>query len=185
MNIVAPQAGQLIGSNSDVVALRAELVEVANEAALFELPVVLIGAGGAARSVLQVLRAVKDLEVIILNRTRERAEALLKAFGLRGRAVPLDVRLPPAWMVINATCLGMSGFPDLSINLDDAGRPIVVEMVYSPVETRLLQQARARGMLTIDGITLLLGQAALSFETFFRLPAPFGMEPELRELLTQ
>ena len=184
VNIVSRHRDSLVGANSDMVAIRTEILDFAEQAAMLELPVLVIGAGGAARAVLQILRAIEEIEVVVVNRDLPRAVALLHAFRLRGQPLPLEARLPTAALLVNASCLGMTGFPPLRVNWDDVGRPVVVDMVYSPAETDLLREARARGLTTVDGLTLLIGQAAMSFETFFRIPPPFGVEPKLREMLT-
>jgi len=185
VNIVTRQPIGLAGENSDVAALRAEILETAENAALLALPVVVIGAGGAARAVLQVLRAVSELEVWILNRSVAKAEGLLGHFGLSGRALALEAHLPPTGLLINASCLGMAGRPELELDLADAGKPFVVDLVYMPSETRLLRQAKVGGMATIDGINILIGQATIAFRRFFSLAPPLGLEEELRKLLSQ
>ena len=88
-------------------------------------------------------------------------------------------------IIINATTMGMAGQPEVPLNLecypDDT---IVFDMVYAPLNTRLLCEARARGMRTIDGLAMLVGQAAVAFEKFFFVPAPRKHDAELRALLT-
>ena len=185
VNIVAPSSARMIGENSDLAALRAELLGPADTAALLELPVVLIGAGGAARAVLETLRAIPDVEVLILNRCLAKAESLLSQFGLHGRALPLGSPLPATNLVVNASSLGMTGYPELPVSLDGVSGALVVDLVYSPAETNLLRQARERSMSRTDGLSILIGQAKEAFRRFFRVDAPFGTEPELRELLTQ
>ena len=87
-------------------------------------------------------------------------------------------------VIVNATSLGMTGQPPLEINLDLFSRhAIVYDIVYSPLETPLLKAARERGMRTVDGLDMLVRQAALSFEKFFRQPAPRQHDAELRERL--
>lgn len=185
INVVTPSAAGLAGENSDVLALREEIASTAESAVLFDMAVVVIGGGGAARAVLQVLRAVAGVETVIMNRDVAKARALLAEFGLRGRAVALDSPPPPAWLVVNASSLGMAGSPELELDLGQMGKPMVVDLVYSPVETKLLREARARGMSTTDGLSILIGQARTAFKRFFRIDPPIGTEPRLRELLTR
>lgn len=183
VNLVLPADRHLIGHNGDVGALREEIAGVAESAALLMTAAVVIGAGGAARAVLQVLRDVPALDVWILNRDVAAAEALLRHFGLSGRAAPLDARLPCTGLLVNASSLGMTGFPELAVDLADAGKPFVVDLVYSPVETGLLRRAREGGMATTDGLSLLMGQARIAFQQLFRRTPPPGCEEELRGLL--
>ena len=159
--------------------------------------IVVIGAGGAARAVLFALARMLGRgdrprppgavigPVTILNRSPVKARALLSAFGLAGCALPLDAPLPPAALVANASSLGMVGQPPLNLDLaplpDDA---IVYDLVYAPLVTPLLAAAEARGLRTIDGLAMLVGQAAAAFEMFFGQPAPRAHDVELRALLT-
>lgn len=148
--------------------------------------IAVIGAGGAARAVLFALARMDCGPVTILNRNVLKASALLARFGLKGTALPLDGRLPPAALLINTSSLGMAGQP--ALNLDLATLPvdaIVYDLVYVPRETALLQAADARGLATIDGLDMLIGQAALAFELFFGVAPPEDSEDELRALLSR
>jgi shikimate dehydrogenase len=185
VNLVSASHSRMIGENSDVTALRAELFELADTSARMELPVVVIGAGGAARAVLAVLAEIPDVEVLILNRSLSKARSLIHQFGLRGRALSLEAPLPAANLVVNASSLGMSGCPPLPLSLDGVNGALIVDLVYSPAETNLLRQARERGMSRTDGLAILIGQAREAFRKFFRIDAPFGTEPELREVLSR
>ena len=137
-------------------------------------PVVLLGAGGAARGAILALLDAGAPEVVVVNRTLERAQALC---GLDPRVSAHGMDSPPpglpeAAALVNATSLGMTGQPPLQFDL--GGLPetaVVMDMVYRPLETGLLRAARARGLRTADGLSMLIGQAVPSFETFFgRLP---------------
>ena len=93
--------------------------------------------------------------------------------------------LPPVSLVVNASALGMAG--QLPLELDLAPLPedaLVYDLVYSPLETGLLKAARDRGLETVDGLDMLIGQAALAFEMFFGAAVPDDCDDELRGLLT-
>lgn len=147
-------------------------------------PVVVVGAGGAARAILFALSKVGVGPVTLLNRTPLKGAALLSTFGLKGQALPLTAKLPSAALLVNASTLGMTGQPPLDLTLlalpADA---IVYDIVYSPLETELLTQAHERGLDTIDGLDMLVGQAALAFELFFGQAAPREHDDQLRERL--
>lgn len=149
-----------------------------------DAPVALIGAGGAARAILYALAQADVGEVTLLARSPLKATALLAHFGLKGRVLPMDAALPPAALLINSSPLGMKGQPPLELDLsplpDDA---LVYDIVYAPLETRLLRDARDRGLETVDGLEMLVGQAALAFEMFFGAQPPDDCEEELRALL--
>lgn len=171
----------LIGGNSDAGGFAEPLRD-------FDLAgkhVVVVGAGGAARAILFALRELGVGSLTILNRSVGAADALLDHFGLMGGSAPLDAVLPPAALLVNATALGMEEHPRLGIDLAPLGRDAVVyDVVYAPLDTELLLSARALGMRTIDGLHMLIGQAAISFDLFFGQPAPRLYDAELRTLLT-
>lgn len=172
--------GGLIGTNTDAAGFYAPIAEFDLEGA----PVAIVGAGGAARAVLFALAKAGVERVTILNRSPLKAMGLLATFGLKGDAVPLDAPVPPVALLVNASSLGMVGQPPLDLDLsplpDDA---VVYDAVYAPLETGLLAAARARGLETVDGLEMLIGQAALAFELFFGAPAPRAHDAELRALL--
>lgn len=176
--------GRLAGTNSDAGGFYLPLSDVD----LAGRPVVVVGAGGAARAVLFALARVGAGPVTILNRNVLKASALLAHFGLKGQALPLDARLPAAALLVNASALGMAGQAPLELDLgglaDDA---IVYDCVYTPRETALLRAADARGLATIDGLDMLVGQAAIAFELFFGVAPPRddAADAQLMDLLTQ
>jgi shikimate dehydrogenase len=172
--------GALVGTNTDAGGFYAPIAELD----LTGAPVVVIGAGGAARAVLFALSKMEVGRVTLLNRSPLKGAALLAAFGLKGDALPLDASLPPAALLVNTSPLGMIGQPPLTLDLsplpDDA---LVYDIVYAPLETDLLAQAHARGLETVDGLEMLIGQAALAFEIFFGAAPPRERDEELRALL--
>jgi shikimate dehydrogenase len=86
---------------------------------------------------------------------------------------------------VNATSLGMTGQPPLDLDLSALpGDAIVYDLVYAPLETGLLKAARARNLDSVDGLEMLIGQAALAFELLFAFAPPRDRDDELRELLT-
>jgi shikimate dehydrogenase len=183
-NTLFRAGGRLVGANTDVIALRHDMHGWAEEASLLDLPIIVFGAGGAARAVLQAIRDVEGVQVELVNRDAAKAERLLREFGLSGRAVPLGTRLSGGFAIVNASSLGMNGFPALPITKDDVTGP-VCELVYAPLETDLLKLARQAGQPALDGLSILIGQAKAAFEIFFGIAPPLGTEPELRELLTR
>lgn len=184
MNTVLRAAdGTLTGTNTDAAGFYDPL----HGLDLTGKPVVVVGAGGAARAVLFALARLDVGPVTILNRNVLKAAGLLATFGLKGRALPLDAALPRAALLVNASALGMVGHPPLALDLsplpDDA---VVYDLVYAPLETALLAAAQARGLDTVDGLEMLVGQAALAFELFFGVAPPRdeARETALRALLT-
>ncbi|MBW8784456.1 MAG: shikimate dehydrogenase [Novosphingobium sp.] len=181
VNTVGPcEGGVLLGRNTDVEGIRRALdgIEVRGQRA------VLLGAGGAARAAAFALKQMQPATVTVMNRSAAKAEQLLTEFQLDGIALPLGPA-PEAELVINATSLGMGGQPPLPVTLEQlpAGAA-VFDMVYAPLETELLREARRRRLRTIDGLTMLVGQAAAAFSTFFGAEPPREHDAELRALLT-
>jgi shikimate dehydrogenase len=175
------QAGTVIGTNTDAAGFWSPIsaLDVAGK------PVAVVGAGGAARAVLFALARMSVGQVTILNRTPLKAAGLLAAFGLKGEVLPLDARLPDVALLVNASTLGMTGQPPLDLDLSPlSDEAIVYDLVYAPLQTGLMQAAENRGLETVDGLDMLIGQAALAFELFFGAEPPRERDDELRELLT-
>lgn len=143
-------------------------------------PVAVLGAGGAARAVVASLLESGVPEIRLANRTRARADALRAEFGAKIAVhdwVQAGTMLDGASLVVNTTALGMEGKPDLRVPLDALSpKAIVTDLVYTPLRTRLLEEAAGVGCLTVDGLGMLLHQAAPGFERWF------GVRPEVDEL---
>ena len=172
--------GELQATNTDAAGFFGPISDIDWAGA----PVVVVGAGGAARAILFALAQADAGEVTLLARSPLKAAALLTRFELKGRVLAMDAALPPAALVVNTSPLGMVGQPPLVIDLsplpDDA---IVYDIVYTPLETGLLKAAKARGLETVDGLEMLVGQAAVAFEMFFGVAPPADSDEELRALL--
>jgi shikimate dehydrogenase len=136
-------------------------------------PAAIFGAGGAARAVIAALIEVGVPEIRIANRTRPRAEALRADFGAKLKVfdwVQAPNMLEGAVTVVNTTSLGMAGKPDFRVPLDALEQnALVTDLVYNPLETSLLLQAKSMGCTTVDGLGMLLHQAAPGFERWFGL----------------
>lgn len=172
--------GTLIATNTDAAGFLAPIADVD----LAGAPVVVVGAGGAARAVLFALSKAAVGRVTLLNRTPLKGAALLAQFGLKGDALPLTGRLPAAALLVNTSALGMTGQPPLDLDLSSLpDEALVYDIVYAPLETPLLAAAHARGLETVDGLEMLVGQAALAFELFFGAAPPREHDEELRRLL--
>jgi shikimate dehydrogenase len=179
-NLVMKYEGSLFGTNCDLRGFaepfRRDYPQRGTAA--------LIGAGGAARAALVALAAL-DFDVVhVANRTRGNAEAMLRSLGQDElKACSLDDPIPMVDLLVNASAAGTLATdvaPDLGALPAEA---VVYDIVYTPLETPLLAAARARGLRTIDGFSMLLGQAAASFVYFFEAEPPREHDAELRELL--
>ena len=175
--------GSVIGTNTDAAGFAAPIAELD----LAGRHATVIGAGGAARAVLWALARLGVGRVTLMNRSPLKAAGLLQRFGLKGDVVPLDAPLAPTCaLLVNASPLGMTGQPPLALDLAPLPEgALVYDIVYAPLETPLLATARARDLDTVDGLDMLIGQAALAFELFFGAAPPRERDDELRALLTR
>jgi shikimate dehydrogenase len=169
--------GTLHASNTDAYGFMTNLEAEAPDWNAGRRPVMLLGAGGAARAILHGLLAAGVSRILLANRTRDRAEDLAEAFGEAVEMVDWADRnraLQGCGLLVNATSLGMTGKEALDVDLaalpNDA---VVADIVYSPLETDLLAAARARGNRVVDGLGMLLHQAVPGFERWF------GVRPEV------
>ncbi len=174
--LVFDPGGQILADNTDGLGL---LAACAEQAPMFDPrsgPVVILGAGGAARGAATALLHAGAPEIIVVNRSVERGGALLEVLGSRSRLCTWDdvaAALGDASLVINATTLGLHGVGSISIPWDRLARQaVVLDMIYRPLRTEFLEHAKGAGLATVDGLAMLIGQAAPSFEAFFGMPPP-------------
>lgn len=179
--------GRLVGGNTDAVGFAANLDERAPGWTKAGAAVVL-GAGGAARAVIQALKERGFGDIRVTNRTLARAAELADRFGEGVSAHPVAATaelLADAGLLVNTTALGMAGKAGAdALPADPAALPrhaIVTDIVYVPLETPLLAAARERGLKTVDGLGMLLHQAVPGFERWFgKRPEVTG---ELRDMI--
>ena len=174
-NLLVYQAdGAIAADNTDGLGLLEALRGAGWRAA--DGPVLVVGAGGAAKGAVAALIESGAPEVRIVNRTPERAQRLAAGIGARAYAWgDIAAAAKDAAAIVNATSLGGHGQPALDLPPAPASA-VVMDMVYRPLETPLLRQARARGYRTADGLSMLIAQARPSFEAFFGRPAPEGVD---------
>lgn len=192
VNTVVVEDGALVGYNTDGVGFMEPLDRMFAGDRRSGMSLV-IGAGGAARAVGWAL-AEGGYEPLIINRDAARARDLSVDVGgarwddlsIYELAANRDLVLhgDARKVVVNATTLGMAGNPPLDVDLDGLDDDtIVYDLVYAPLETPLLAAARARGLRTIDGLAMLIGQAAAAFALFYGAAAPRQHDAKLRAIL--
>lgn len=176
--VVRPDGG-LAGSNTDAFGFLENLKAGAPRWRAAAGAAVMVGAGGAARAVGVALADAGVPEIRILNRTRARAEALASGLGPKSRVIDWGKRtaaLDGAALLINTSSLGMAGQPPLELPLDALPQDAVVnDIVYVPLETPLLADARRRGHTVVDGLGMLLHQGRPGFRAWF------GVDPEVTQ----
>lgn len=169
--------GKIIADNTDGYGFMANLKQNAPDWDPTSGPAVLLGAGGAARAIIVALADAGVTEILLTNRTRTKADALRAEFGTRIRVVDWVQAgniLEGAATVINSTSLGMTGNAALRIPLDGLTKgTLVTDIVYSPLRTRLLEEAETAGCTVVDGLGMLLHQGVPGFERWF------GVRPEV------
>ena len=161
--------GEIVDDNTDAPALMAALpFDARGRTAL------VLGAGGSARAVVWALAGAGARDVLIWNRSPQRARGLADELG--ATALENGQPAPEADVLVNCTSVGLDGgdpFQALPVTADGlADYGCVVDLVYTAASTRLIDAAAQRGIATVDGLEILVGQGALSFERFTDRPAP-------------
>ncbi len=195
VNCVSVQPnGTLLGDNTDAYGFAENLRQQTARSDWTGKHAVVLGAGGAARAVVYALAQLGFAQITICNRNAARAQQLITALSSarsQGRKPILRAEDNHEWLpskdlltrcnlLVNTTSLGMHGQPPLTIDLATLpAHAVVADIVYKPLQTELLKQAAARGLTTVDGLGMLLHQAAPAFEKFF------GVKPEVTDELRQ
>ena len=167
--VVRGQDGKLYGFNTDAAGVVRPLEQ---RLSIESAKVLVLGAGGAARAAVFGLKE-RGAEIWILNRTSLKAQKLARQ--AKARTIKrADLRKIAFDVIINATPLGMGNTRDCPLKDEEIQARVVFDMVYDPVETHLLQVARARGIAVIPGVEMFVQQAARQFEIWTGKPAPAG-----------
>ena len=188
-NLLVFNQDGILGRNTDALGLADSLRESIGE--LDGKNVVLLGAGGAARGAILSLEMLGSRHIHLLNRDPARAKTLAASLSKQVRS-PLEPGALSDWrkvagdaaLVVNSTSAGMGTNPPLDLDLSLLpATAAVCDIVYNPLETKLLREARARGLKTVDGLGMLMHQAAPSFEAFFGVKP--NVTPALRAALVK
>lgn len=170
VNTVANKNGKLVGYNTDGLGFVKSLKELTNDS-LDNKQILLIGAGGAARSIYMSLASYGVKQVDICNRTVSRAEDIIKdcTYSVSSKVKSLDeaeILLGEYDIIVNTTSIGM--YPhinEMPISIEQLRKnTIVSDIIYNPLETKLLKEAKTRGAITQNGLGMFVYQGALAFE---------------------
>ena len=197
INTLVREGDQLIGYNTDAVGFLEPLRGELSQEHYFRMARVL-GTGGASRAIVAGL-AGQGFTIVLAGRNPDKARSILEEVAPKGQhhAVHLDHFAEPTDfafddrdgcldLVVNASALGMRGQSELAFDWSHAPPgAIAYDIVTDPLDTALLRNARAAGHQTLDGLNMLIGQAAAAFEKFFGQAAPREHDAQLRELLTR
>jgi shikimate dehydrogenase len=183
VNLLVFRGGRMEGRNTDVTGLCQSLVEALGPHAVQGKPAAIAGSGGAARAAVLALSQLGAGEIRLVARNAARAGALKGIVKTGFRSLAWNgwgEAAAGAALFVNATSAGMRGKSALDLPLDPLPRSAAVcDIVYNPLETPLLKQARARGNVVIDGLGMLMHQAVPSFEAFY------GAQPAVTPALRQ
>ncbi len=178
-NTIWVEDGALHASNTDTYGYMTYLSREAEDWDRRDAPVCILGAGGAARAIVHGFLEAGVGEIRIFNRSPERAEALRRDFGPRLKVLPWEDRSrasTEASVLVNTTSLGLKGEGTLAMDFTDFHPDCIVsDIVYVPLETGLIREARRHGLHTVDGLGMLLHQAVPGFEKWF------GVRPEVTD----
>lgn len=181
--VVVRDDGSLFGTNNDWLGFIGNLKQRAPDWRATAGPAAVMGAGGGARAICYGLMQEGAPEIRLVNRTRERAEAIAAEFGGPIRVMSWEERheaLDGVATAVNTTSLGMVGQPDLELRLDRLpGEALATDIIYTPLETPFLAAARERGNPTVNGLGMLLHQGPPAWKMWF------GVEPTVTEELRE
>lgn len=194
--VVRESDGALAGHNTDAAGFLEPLAPLLANEHYFRMARVL-GTGGAARAIVAALSD-RGFVIVLAGRDPVKARALLDEFAMGGDHHAVDLaHFAPATdfafddrdrcldLIVNASPLGMAGQPPLAFDFSHAPPgSVVYDIVTHPLDTEFLQRARAAGFATVDGLAMLIGQAAAAFERFFGQAPPREHDAQLRAMLT-
>lgn len=182
-NTLVFKSGKIFADNTDGIGFINNLKQGAPDWNASSGAALVIGAGGAARAIIYALLEEGAPKVIIANRTKEKANTLAAFFGDKVSVISMrDIphSLKDANTLVNTTSLGMTGQPELKVDISNLPKTaLVTDIVYSPLITPLLEQAKELDLQTVDGLGMLLHQAVPGFEAWF------GVRPVVDATLRQ
>lgn len=171
VNTVFMRNGRTLGTNTDGEGFINSLRSSVPGFNILNDRVVVLGAGGASLAVVNAVLEQGASEVVVANRTLEKAEQLRQRFGSKVLPLAWDKasdQLTECGLLVNTTSLGMKGQPELAVDLSRLPvEAVVTDIVYTPLRTKLLSDAAARGNRAVDGLGMLVHQAVRGFSLWF------------------
>ncbi len=171
LNTIYTEQGKIKATSTDGEGFYQNLINTVPNLNVSGKTVVILGAGGSARAVIERLLRTDLRQIVIVNRTAARAQELCTVFGPRVILGPTTLQpdtLKTTDLLINTTSQGMKGQANLDIDLSSLPKSaVVVDLIYVPLKTKLLQQAEDLGLQTVGGLGMLLHQAVVGFEKWF------------------
>lgn len=182
-NVLYRRGEKLIGHNTDMEGFAGPLLQSVGHNFILNNTVTVIGAGGAARAVLGALLSMGAPEIRLINRTDERAETLANNINVPSLYhVPWNNKKDAIYgtgLIVNASAAGMKGMSPLELDMEYISPDgWIYDLVYTPLDTKLMKDARQRGLKTIGGLDMLIAQARPSFKLFYGQLPPIELDPK-------
>lgn len=169
VNTIVNKGNKTKGYNTDIIGFKKGL----QKTNMWDKkrPVFVFGAGGAAEAILHFLKIEKIKDITIFNRTKSRANKILRDYKQIKFVNNINnLNLKEAGLIINTTSLGMIGYPELDLDLKSINKNAVVyDIVYNPINTKLILNAKKEKLLTVSGLDMFIEQAKSSFEIWFNI----------------
>ena len=158
---------KLKGFNTDIIGFKKGLLKKKWNK---KRPVIIFGAGGAAEAILYFLKEEKIKDITVVNRTKKRAKELAKKYKNLSFTSNFNLDIKEAGLIVNTSSLGMIGYPELKIQLNKVNKETVVyDIVYNPVNTNLIGEAKKQKLKFVTGLDMFVEQARASFEIWFKI----------------
>ena len=161
VNTLLYKNNKVKGFNTDIIGFKKGLI---NKKWNKDRPVIIFGAGGAAEAVIYFLKSENIKDILIINRTKDNATKIIKRYKNIKFDYKINKDIKEAGLIVNTTSLGMIGSPDLKVDLSQVNKEaIVYDIVYNPINTRLIKDAKKHKLTTITGLEMFVEQARASF----------------------
>ena len=158
---------KLKGFNTDIIGFKKGLFKKKWNK---KRPVIVFGAGGAAEAILYFLKLENIKDITVINRTKKRAIEIARKYKNIKFSSDFDLDIKEAGLIINTSSLGMIGYPELTINLSKVNKEaIIYDIVYNPVNTYIITEAKKNKLEVVTGLDMFLEQARASFEIWFKI----------------
>ena len=182
VNTISFQENKVIGDNTDAEGFISDCKKQSHINNFQNKIILLIGAGGASRAIIYALLEERVAKIIIVNRTVARAQELAQFFS---KIYPTKFEIfaeikqvtESVDLIVNSSSQGMNGSNDIEIDFVKFSQPIIYDIIYKPLETKLIKDAKKSNLVAINGLGMLLFQAAYAFEIWF------GIFPEIDAIL--
>ena len=166
VNTISIKNNKLKGYNTDIIGFKKGLLKKRWNK---KRPVVIFGSGGAAEAIIYFLKLENVKDITVVNRTKKRAREIIKKYGNIKFTTDFSLNIKEAGLIINSTSLGMVGYPELKVKLNNTNKEIIIyDIVYNPLNTELIKEAKIQNLQHISGLNMFIEQARSSFEIWFR-----------------